>query len=352
MVTCRTPRVHFAVDSPSGEPAIVRRVPLPRRYLMVWTGAPLPFIGALAVERALQIDPGAVVEVHLVGDVPVGDHLAAAAARWSGRLELHRVGIGREFDGLDALTAQRCRRVLDGIPPGAGSARSNLIRYALLHRRGGVYLDTDVLLVRPVDDLAAGRPFVGLERVWRHDRARVEGRWTWRHVPGAVAFGASYSLRRLDTRALRGRARASERVRRIEPWWAELQPNNAVIGAPAGSDLTGRLLERAAGVDPRHRYSLGPSLLHDLVAAEPEVTAVLPERVLYPVPPSESHRFFDDRTLVLDPETVLVHYVASNHRALVRSLHPADPRIARRPEVAWAICRQALLGTHPERAAA
>ncbi len=324
---------------------MVQHVTVPRRYVMVWTGAPLPFLGAIAMERVLQVDTEATLEVHLIGDVPTGEHLDLVTARSAGRLEIHRLRTGHELDGLDPLTARRCRRVLDGIAPGASSARSNLLRYAILHRRGGVYLDTDVLLLHPIGDLAHGRAFVGIERVWRHDRARVEGRWTWRLLPGTVGFAAAYALRRADTSVLRGRARTGDLLRAADPLWTTLQPNNAVIGAPAGSELTGRLLERAADVDPRHRYALGPSLLQDLVAQEPDTAHVVPEPVFYPVPPSESHRFFDDRRLVLPATTLLVHYVASNHRSIVRSLRADDPRLANRQEIVWSICRDVLART-------
>lgn len=313
-------------------------VQVPRRYLLVWTGATLPYASRLAIERVAQIDPEAEIEVHVEGDTSAHPQLDELIRRHRA-VSVHPIRSGHELDGVDELTARRCRAALDAVPAGSASARSNLLRYAVLHRRGGVYVDTDVLLLRPITDLAGGRAFVGIERVWRHDRARVEGRWRWTMLPGTIGFGFAYGLRRLDLSLSAGRARLAERIRYVDPFWTRLQLNNAVIGAPSGSDLTGRLLERAAAVDPRHRYALGPSLLNDTVFDEPALAHVAPEQVLYPVPPSESHRFFDDRTLTLPDCAALVHYVASNHRALIRTLHPGDPRTSGRPEVFWSICR-------------
>lgn len=314
-------------------------VRLPRRYLLVWTGAELPYAARLAIERIVHIDPTAEIELHL-GTGDGGPHVDAVRAHHHDQLSVHAIRRGHELDGIDAVTARRCRLALDAIPAGAASAWSNLVRYAILHRRGGVYVDTDVLLLRPITELANGRAFVGIERVWRHDRARVEHGWGWRMLPGTLAFGTAYGLRRADLAMLRGRARSAERLRLVDPLWTRLQLNNAVIGAPAGSELTGRLLERAATVDPRHRYALGPSLLSDLLLDEPTLAHIAPETVLYPVPPSESHRFFEDRTLVLPDATAVVHYVASNHRDVMRTLADRDRRTAARPEIFWSLCRQ------------
>lgn len=41
---------------------------------------------------------------------------------------------------------------------------SDYARYEVLYREGGIYLDTDVEVVRPLDDIIARGPFLGIER--------------------------------------------------------------------------------------------------------------------------------------------------------------------------------------------
>jgi Glycosyltransferase sugar-binding region containing DXD motif len=308
-------------------------VAVPRRYLLVWIGDGFEYPYRLTVDSILQADPAAEVEIHLVGPRPSSVHFTAMVDS-DARISLHHVDLDRLF-----ATHPRCRAVFDSIPRSAPAALSNLVRYALLHRRGGVYVDFDVLLQRGVHDIAGGRPFIGVERVWAHDRPRLEGRWTWRMLPGTTGWALAWAARRADSRLLHGRAKLGDRLRLVDPLWSELQPNNAVIGAAAGCAFVEHLLDAAASVDPTVRYALGPSLVTSVAAANPGSVQLLREAVFYPVPPGESHRFFEDRTLSLRSETALIHYVNSNHRALMRTIEPGDQRFTTRTEVFWQIAR-------------
>jgi hypothetical protein len=100
------------------------------------------------------------------------------------------------------------------------------------------------------------------------------------------------------------------------------------------------MLERAVRCDPTVRYALGPALLHDTLAANPRLATVFPPDVFYAIPPGESHRFFQDRTLRLGGSAAVVHYVNSNHRALLASIRPGDERFSR-PEVFWQLAGRA-----------
>lgn len=306
---------------------------LPRRYLLVWIGDGFDYPARLTVDSVLQADPEAEVEIHLVGPRPSSVHFTAMIDS-DPRVSLHHVDVDRLF-----APYSRCRDVFESIPRTSPAALSNLVRYALLHRRGGIYIDFDVLLRRGIHDIAGGRSFIGVERVWAHDRPRLEGRWTWRMLPGTTGWALAWAARRADSRVLHGRARLGDRLRLVDPLWSELQPNNAVIGADAGCAFIEHVLEAAVSVDPTVRYALGPSLVAAVAAAHPRSVHLLREAIFYPVPPGESYRFFEDRTLRLRPETALIHYVNSNHRALMRTITPGDVRVATRPEVFWQLAR-------------
>jgi hypothetical protein len=286
----------------------------------------------LAVESLAVADPGAPIEVHLLGDRPDTIHLDLVESM----PDVTVIPID-----VDALFAEHTdlRAIYDAIPPDAHAARSNLLRYLLLWQRGGVYVDFDVIALKPLADLAGGRDFVGIERVWEHDEARVEGRWSMSMLPGTIGFGLTWFARRVDSRCFGGALRLGERLRLLDPLWSRFQPNNAVIGAAARSPFIGHLLEHALESDPTIRYALGPSLVARVASRYPNTVRQLREPYLYPVPPADSFRFFEDRHLRLRDETALIHYVNSNHRELLASIEPGDERLAERSEVFWRLAR-------------
>jgi len=308
-------------------------MPVPRRYLLVWMGKGFSYCCRLAVESITVADPGASIEVHLLGDRPDTIHFDLVDAM----PEVSVVPIV-----LDELFAEHphLRAVYDGIPADAHSARSNLLRYLLLWQRGGVYVDFDVILRKPLADLAKGRDFVGLERVWMHDQARVEGRWSLSMLPGTIGFGLTWFARRVDAKWFGGALRLGDRLRVLDPLWSTFQPNNAVIGAAARSPFIGHLLEGATAVDPTVQYALGPNLVASVAREHPKSVHVLREVELYPVPPADTFRYFEDRHLRLRDETALIHYVNSNHRRLLAGIEPGDDRLAERSELFWRLARE------------
>ena len=303
---------------------------VPLRYLTIWSGTTFPYPATLSLASALAADPEATVELHVLGPLPSDPHLDRLLER-EPRLSWHRVH-------LDRLLDPATRATFDAIPAGAHSARSNVLRVALLHRRGGVYLDLDTFTLAPLTRLASGA-FAGLERVWIGDRARVEGRLPVRAWPATAVWGVSWFAKRMDTRIMHGRVRMAHHLRGIDSMLHHESLNNAVLGAPPGSDFTAALLDRMGRGDPKVRYALGPSLVHDTLADDPRLATIFPPEVFYAVPPGESHRFFDDRTLVLPPRAAVVHYVNSNHRSLLASITPGDHRFLRR-EVFWRLSRE------------
>jgi hypothetical protein len=300
-------------------------------------GRGFTYSARLAVESIAQADPGARIEVHLLGDRPDSLHFDLIEAM----PEVHVLPID-----LDALFVDHpsLLAVFHRIPDTALSARSNLLRYLLLWHRGGVYVDFDVIVRKPLADLAGGADFIGVERVWSHDQPRVEGRWRLLMLPGTLGWALTWCARRFDSRFLHGALRLGDRLRILDPFWSTFQPNNAVIGAAAGSPFLAEVLKGAHQVDPTVRYALGPSLVAEAARQHPRTIRALREQILYPVPPADSFRYFEDRHLELHDETALIHYVSSNHQALLASLEPGDQRIECRPEVFWRLAREVAAG--------
>lgn len=107
------------------------------------------------------------------------DHLKAYGETW----ERHHPGW--EFclwneDNLPPLQNQQLFDMAEVIAPNnVGQFRADIARYELLHTRGGVYVDTDMECLQPLDSLIAGVDcFAGWE---------LANRWVNNAVLGSVA---------------------------------------------------------------------------------------------------------------------------------------------------------------------
>lgn len=191
------------------------------------------------------------------------------------------------------------------------AARANMLRAALLHLHGGVYLDTDTVTLRPMDDLRASfGAFCGDENVV-FPRALLAER---KPLPMAAAYvrTAARDVFRLLPDGWRS-------FRAVAPLYARAA-NNAVLAARPGHGLPARLLAGMASLPPERihvRFALGTHLLQDTLAAhrEPDLW-VAPPAVFYPLGPEISAHWFRptrrvDLTTMVLPETRVVHWYAS-----------------------------------------
>ncbi len=185
---------------------------------------------------------------------------------------------------ISASRAARLAALYTQLTPAA--SRSNLIRLAVLLRDGGVYLDTDAIVLRDMTPLLAQRGFAGLERVC---------------LPAAVRDSRS-PLRWARAGALIGlRDALSRRSLGLRLWPTvegafDLAVNNAVVGAEAGHPLLVDALTRAADMAPSRAirmYQLGPKLL-EAVTKNRSIGAfkLYPPAAFYPLPPEMSWHLF------------------------------------------------------------
>lgn len=301
----------------------------------VWLGQTFPYHARLAIESATVAMPDSPIDVHLVGAWPHGEDFERVARLPA--VTVRPVSIGSTFEtspgGADAYAD-----LFDRLRATSPAACSNLVRLGVLHQHGGVYLDTDTIVVKPVHDPAVCGTFIGAEQVWALNRRRVEGQLGLLDRARAVTWAIAWCEGRLDARLAGGRLRRSERAERRKLW--RLQVNNAVIGATPGSAFIADCLRRALRIDPSFRFALGPSMLDDVVGERPHGVRVLPPSRFYAVPPGQSYRLFEDRYLELPPDAQIIHYVASNHRRLLTSLGADDRRFETEVGVFWSHARR------------
>lgn len=297
---------------------------VPAKTHFIWTGPGFGLCQRLAVESMVLTNPGYEVILHLISEADAGNGGGSGGTAQENE-ELRRLRGRRGVEVRERTAREIIAECEEGdalwqtyqrIPKQAASAKSNLLRYAILWREGGFYLDLDVLVVRSLERLRDDECSLGTELVWRADEARVAGELAvWMMAP-AAAFGAAIALRRMEMMMKRELPPGWHRW--LERKWSQAQPNNAVIAAVPEAGFVGALLERAPQVDATVRFRLGPTLVTEVAkqmkARAPEQVTLLSPEILYFVPPSQSFRFFADQHLELPSEALLIHYVSSNHR--------------------------------------
>lgn len=111
---------------------------------------------------------------HIWVGPPMPDPLTAYMRTWR---DLHPDWEHVLWSSFDDLTNQDAYDRAEEITPHVGQLRSDLARYEILHRHGGVYVDCDMEALRPIDDLLSAGCFAGWE---------TDGVWVNNAVLGCV----------------------------------------------------------------------------------------------------------------------------------------------------------------------
>ncbi len=320
------------------------------RFIFVWSGESFGLSNRLAIESVLCHHPWSTIEIHLEGPEPIT--LDFLLTHQLANVEIHNIDVAKLFHACDSDISKSSDllNVWQRIPRTALSARSNLLRYALLHLRGGIYLDFDILVRRPLDDiLKSSHSQVGAEFVWKLDEKRVQQGLTMQDWPMTSLWAVDWWLNKVFC-TFTGRYSPPRKIQELIDRNVLVQAlNNAVIASPSHSDLTTALLENAQKVDPTVRFSLGPSLLSTVVEQEPYLAHVHQPNAFFAVPPGQSYRFFIDEGLQLPDESFLIHYVSSNHGELLNSLTPELINSNRSQAVFWKMASSLLQSENFER---
>lgn len=299
---------------------IMNSVPLAAspKFIYVWSGLDFPYLNLVSVRSLLEQHPDAQVTVALIGERP-GTYWFECLAE-IGQVQITEVDPEALFQSLPS-DLREVGDVYERLLTTALSARSNLIRYALLYLHGGIYVDFDVVFVRPIDELLHHTTFIGEEMVWADDETRLQGERMMYLAPRNIAWALSHCAMWVDSHVFAGRLRMARLLAPTFGIWSRQQLNNAVIGATPGSDFIRHVLRNAIHANHSVRYATGPTLVDLVVKWHPESVTVLPADYFYCVPPGQSYRFFFDKTLQLPDGAVLIHFAASNHPQLVRQVN-------------------------------
>ncbi len=276
----------------------------------VWYGNRFPFMNRVAIESVLQrCQAFRAVLWHAdpLSGRPEFDALLSHP-RFEARTMRPEVLFPEEANG--AFDVKRLRDIYVRVR--SHVSRSNLARAAICHLEGGIYLDTDVLVLRDLSPLLASPCVLGLEHVIWPD-TKVRGISAYRLLGGPLLG----RMRALLAQAPRG-----------EQLFERLQPllhravNGAILGGAPRHPFFGYLLQRTAEVPAEEwqiPHRLGTHVLQRALTdyQGPEVT-LLPPAAFFPLGPVISRQYFRARSdareaaaRVASEQTYLVHWYAS-----------------------------------------
>jgi hypothetical protein len=280
--------------------------PIPPRYHYVWFGGRFPLMNSVAIQSCLRHCPGA--EVTLWHSHSLDGDLEYRRLRQLGvrcePLSAESV-LGPLYDAGSAFDAAKLEEIWNSVE--SHVARSNIARAAILYRCGGVYLDTDTLVVRDLAPLREHRAFLGTEYIiWPQGSQRGVG---WQRVARGPFLDV---LRKIGARAPNG-DRLYQSVRGLY----SCAVNGAVFGARPGHPALARLLDATTAV-PRQewgiKHRLGTHVLQRTLAAHREADLeILPPDVFYPLGPEWSRQYFRN---CLDPDALVARILAPSTRVL------------------------------------
>ncbi len=292
---------------------------IPARLHVCWIGRALPWTAAFAVLSAAERAELSEIVLHHTDALAPGGPLDAISrtpgvrlARLDPTVSLARTGLAL---GLGDRLTLLYRRLADPV------MRSDILRAAILHSKGGLYADLDTVTVASLRPLLDTPCFVASERIVWPAAARTS------RSPAVLARHLSLDLLRKAGRALPHGWRP---FRRLEPLYVRAV-TNAVMGAEAGSPVFAAYLRAMAALPEdglRGRTALGPRLLATVIRDRADI-AMLPPHVTSPLPPEISAHWFRPvrrprLAAVLRPETRIVHWYASvRTRADLSAIDPA-----------------------------
>lgn len=312
---------------------------IPPRVHFCWVGPNLPWAYAFAVLSAAG--RGGLPEV-ILHHTHTLDGAGAQALAAEPRVRLSKIEPiaclleAGETLGLGDALAALYRRLDSNV------MRSDILRAAILHRHGGIYLDLDTLVTASLLPLLDVPQFVSTEFiVWpRHIRAS--------RSPSVLARPIALDLSR---KLLRRTPQGWRLFRRLERYCFRGLANGAMGAAPEAPLLADylRAMPGAVTGGKPQPYALGPDLLHDVVARYRGNDLTLHEpHVFYPLPPEISaHWFRTGRHIRLDAvltaETRVAHWYASVHtRPEVALISPDYVRRRRHTQLYSALVHSCL----------
>jgi len=277
---------------------------IPNRIFFIWLGKTFPWSAEIAVMSALQAQKPEEIIVYSDSELQ-NENFECRLIDSSLFRDLNDNGI--------------CEELYSKLKSPASKA--NLLRLAILYKYGGVYLDTDTIFIKPINDLLHFKGFCGTETV-------ALPRELFKSVnPFAyIACGLRFAWRFFCTYCPSG----EQIFRKTEKLFFSQSANNAVLASEAKNPIIAKAFETIKSMPEKERlkrYRLGTHLLQNITQNKSsEFMTVLPSSYFYPLGPEICRHYFLNGTAkrlskMLLPNTRIVHWYNSvEHRFLSEPL--------------------------------
>jgi len=278
---------------------------IPNRIFFIWLGKNFPWSAGIAVLSALRVQKPE--EVAVYSDVELqGEGFDLLKNEKGIAFKIIDNSVFKDL-GDDGICEELCNKVK------SPASKANLLRLALLYKHGGIYLDTDTIFVKPIDDLLKFKGFCGTETV-------ALPRELFKSInPFAyLVCGLRFAWRFFCTYCPSG----EQIFRKTEKLFSQ-SANNAVLASEAKNPIIAdafneiNLMKEATRL---RRYRLGTHLLQSITRNKSsEFMEVLPSCYFYPLGPEICRHYFLDGSgkrlnKILLPETRIVHWYNSVER--------------------------------------
>ena len=315
---------------------------IPKLVHFCWIGSRLPWAYAFAVLSAAACGGMDEVILHHTDELEDGPVLRALYQTPDIRLSRTDPLVCLASVQATLGPAERLTGLYDRL--NSPVMRADVLRAAILHSQGGVYLDLDTLTVASLQPLLGVPQFIGQEYI-------VWPRWV-RSSRSPLVWGRHLTLD-VIRKALRRAPQGWRAFRLVQAWYFR-GVNNAVMGGVPGAPLFAVYLRAMAALPPARLsepYALGPDLLQQIVDDDPPagLTIHAPE-MFYPLPPEISEHWFRPCAdagavlgAVLGPATRVAHWYASvRTKSRVAQISPSYVRAHRHSQLYSALVSATL----------
>jgi len=221
--------------------------------------------------------------------------------------------------------------------------KSDLLRFALVYKYGGVYLDTDIIAVKPWNDLLKYKGFCGLEAV-----AFPGDLYTSSNPFRYLLAGILYLWRLLCAYLPRG-----WQIFRLTEGLFRYCANGAILGSEAKNEIIEDFFSKISELKEKDfsvPACIGPHIVQKSTGNKSSKNMeTLTSAYFYPLGPDISLQYFRNNSVkhldkILLPQTRIVHWYNSvEKKYLHRQLNKAW--IEEHPTSAFAKLAQDIIGT-------
>ncbi len=315
---------------------------IPPRLHFCWIGPRIPWaygVALLSAAKRAGMEEVTLHHTHALEESPVLRTLRAAEGLCLRRLspENYLVPVQQAL-GLGSALTDLYRRLPSPVQ------QADLLRVAILHAEGGIYMDLDTVTVAPLTALLNAQQFIGTEQiVWPH----------WIYSSRSPLVWAKHLGLDILRKVLRWAPGGWRAFRLVNRWYIN-SVNNAVMGGEPAAPLFAAALRAMADMPPAEAlspYALGPDLYQSLLRAQefPGLVVHPPAR-FYPLPPEISEHWFrpnrDAKSAladVLSLDTLVVHWYGSvRTRSRIENISPSSIR-AQAPRQLYSALVEAVL---------